>query len=104
MNQIQYALSGKATIQTANSLHLDVMPNVHANNTFSNITNTQDTVFRSTVVNEIGLLKTTVDALKEDLQVLKGHLCSRASVSNDDCDTSLFILCKVQTSHFLNTE
>ena len=61
------------------------------------------TVFRSTVVNDIGSLKTTVDTLKHDIQVLKGQLNSRSSAPNNDCDTCpLYVRFKFPTSETLN--
>ena len=46
------------------------------------------TVFRSTVVSDISSLKSSIDSLREDIQVLKGKLNKKPSAV-DDCDTCL---------------
>ena len=102
VSQARHSQSERATIHTANflgsdSTNHDAVPDVH---TSGDAANTHDTVFRSTVVNDIGLLKTTVDALKQDIQALKGQLGSRTS---DDCDTCLlYVRFKLPTSETLN--
>ena len=53
--------------------------------------NTQDTTFRSIVVNDIGSLKSTVDLLKQDIQTLKGQL-NKGTTVIDDCDTCLLYI------------
>ena len=60
------------------------------------------TAFRSTVVSDISSLKSSVDSLREDIQLLKGRLNKDPSAV-DDCDTCLlYVRLKNSTEETLN--
>ena len=60
------------------------------------------TAFRSTVASDISTLKSSVDSLREDIQLLKGRLNKDPSAV-DDCDTCLlYVRLKNSTEETLN--